>query len=309
MQRYTEKSKNTRTQKKKKSKELKQLWKSIENKPKSALMKKQWAKYLSKGTALTLMHYNKTSPLYKSYKNTTYCADLIVVEQGSQKVKSTYCKNRWCQVCNRIKTARLISGYMPEIDKLFQPVFITLTAPTVQGIDGLKKRIKEFEDTWRVLYKKTKRAKYKREYREFKGVRKMEVTIRPGGFYHYHFHLIVDGWAEGEWLIGQWLKKFPNADRKAQDIRFVDEFGRFEIFKYAIKSEVKQDKVSAERYDAVFQALRNKQTYRAFGGIKMIKEDFEDEDLINDLLDTGEPIVNIEIPDKVLRMISYPTEL
>ncbi|MGL4584588.1 MAG: protein rep, partial [Flavobacterium sp.] len=232
------------------------------------------------------MNFNPKSKLFKSYKNSTYCAETLLTNEVG-KIHTTYCKNRWCLTCGRIKTARLINAYLPQLEELFQPVFITLTLPTVLGSE-LGMRIAEMEKGWRDIYKNTKQGKYKKTYQIFKGIRKAECTIRPGGLYHYHFHFIIDGWAEGEWLISQWLKRFPQANRLAQDIRFADEFSFKELFKYAFKAEVKSgSKTNAERYDLVFNALRGKRTYQAFGGIKAIEEDFDEDDLTDAIVLEG----------------------
>ncbi|MEK6495497.1 protein rep [Myroides odoratimimus] len=291
---------------------------------KGTLKKKQWSKYVSKGIALSLMHFNSKSKLFKSYKNSTYCAETLLTNEVG-KIHTTYCKNRWCLTCNRIKTARLINAYLPQLEELFQPVFVTLTLPTVSGED-LSIRIAEMEKEWRAIYKNTKQGKYKKTYQIFKGIRKAECTIRPGGLYHYHFHFIIDGWAEGEWLIGQWLKRFPHANRLAQDIRFADEFSFKELFKYAFKAEVKSSsKTNAERYDLVFNALKGKRTYQAFGGIKAIEEEFDEDDLeggivlegmanrifkwcTDDWYDKadGNALVGLKIPEKVKKLTNYP---
>lgn len=291
---------------------------------KERLVKRQWAKYISKGIALSMMKYNKSSKLIKSYKNSSYCAETMATDDKG-KIITTYCKNRWCLVCNRIKTARLINNYLPQLQELYNPVFVTLTLPTVP-IEELADRIKEMEKNWRQMYKMTDKAKYKKTYQPLRGIRKAECTIRPNGLYHYHFHLIVENWAVGEWIIAQWLKRFPQASPKAQDIRLADEFSHRELFKYAFKSEVKaNDMENAKRYDAVFNVLRGKRTIQAFGGIRAIEEDFEDEDLNADILlddyanrifkwvesdwydkSTGEALIGLPIPKKVQNMASYP---
>lgn len=287
------------------------------------LKRKQWSKYVSKGISLSLMHFNPKSKLFKAYKNTSYCAEVLATDENG-KLTTTYCKNRWCQTCNRIKTALMINGYMPQIKELFQPVFVTLTLPTCNGSE-ITNRISEMEKVWSVILRKSKRPTYTKKNNIFKGVRKAEITIRPNDKYHYHFHFIIDGWAEGEWLISEWLKKFPEANRKAQDLRFIDEFGKFEIFKYAIKSEVKTDNQNAKRYDLVFNALRAKRTFSAFGGIKKIEEEFNEEDLKANVIlenqieqvfkwvgsdwfnkETGEALINIPIPQKVKDLTNYP---
>lgn len=292
--------------------------------PKDVLRKKQWSKYVSKGISLTLMHFNPNSKLFKSYKNSTYCAETLLTNEVG-KIHTTYCKNRWCLTCNRIKTARLINEYLPQLETLFNPVFVTLTLPTIEG-EELPERIVEMEKAWRAIYNSTKQVKYKRTHDIFRGIRKAECTIRPNGHYHYHFHFIIDGWAEGEWLIGQWLRRFPSADRKAQDIRFANEFAFRELFKYAFKAEVKSgSKTNAKRYDLVFNALRGKRTYQAFGGIKAVEEDFNEDDLTGAVVlegmanrifkwctddwydkSTGEGLIGLEIPEKVKNMVDYP---
>lgn len=295
--------------------------------PKETLMKKQWSKYVSKGIALSLMHYNPKSEIFKSYKNSTYCAETLLTNEVG-KIHTTYCKNRWCLTCNRIKTARLINAYLPQLEQLFQPVFVTITLPTVPG-EELPERIAEMEKTWRRIYKNSTEIAYKKKNNLFKGIRKAECTIRPNGMYHYHFHFILNDWAQAEWLVSQWLKRFPEADRKAQDIRFANEFAFRELFKYAFKAEVKSNnKTNSKRYDLVFSALRGKRTYQAFGGIKAIEEDFNEEDLTNGIVlegmynkifkwcvddwyekGSGEALVGLGIPKKVKNMVDYPEKV
>jgi hypothetical protein len=244
------------------------------------LQKKQWTKFISKNFASILIKWNPNSKLIKSYKNTFFgCADTLIVTDN-ENLTTTYCKNRWCGVCNRIKTAKAINAYFPQLSKLFDPVFVTLTLPTCTG-DELPGRIKEMESEWRLIYQNTKKSSYLKKNNVFKGIRKAECTIRPYGMYHYHFHIILNDWVQAEWLVAQWLHRFEKASHKAQDIRFADETSFKELFKYAFKSEVKTSNENAKRFDLVFNALRNKRTFQCFGGIHQIKEDFEEDELVN----------------------------
>ena len=295
--------------------------------PLDVLKKRQWSKYVSKGIALSLMHYNPNSDLFKSYKNTSYCSEVLRTDEAC-KLTSTYCKNKWCLTCGRIRTGRLINVYYFELEKLKTPVFVTLTLPTVIG-DELPTRIAEMEKQWRLLYNQTKKAKFKSTFESFKGVRKAECTIRPNGHYHYHFHFILEGYEQGKWLIEQWLRRFPEANKGAQNIKIVSKKNNNaynEIFKYAFKSEVKaSNKANAERYDLVFCAFKGKKTIQAFGGVKAIKEDFSEEDLTNGIVLEGRPneilkwctddwygskegeaLVGLGIPQKVKNLTNYP---
>jgi hypothetical protein len=285
------------------------------------LRKKQYAKYISRVTAKSLIYYNPTSPLIKAYGNTAYgcCENLIV--SSSNRLVTTYCKNRWCNSCNRIKTAKAINNYHPQLSKLTDSVFVTLTLPTCTA-EYLPARIEEMEKMWRLIYQYSKKAAYKKEYEPLQGVRKAECTIRPNHLYHYHFHLILKNEKQGKWLINQWLKRFPEASIKSQHIRPTDKGSFIELFKYAFKCEVKASNTNAVRYDVVFRALRNKRTYQAFGGIKQCKEDFDEKELVNGLelegqadeiykwcvddwfrLSDGLALVNKEIPDRIKEMV------
>jgi hypothetical protein len=237
------------------------------------------------------------------------------------KLTTTYCKNRWCGVCNRIKTAKAINAYFPQLSALFNPVFVTLTLPTCLE-NELPARVKEMETEWRLIYQNSKKQSYLRKNNPLKGIRKAECSIRPNGMYHYHFHLILNDWQQAEWLVSQWLHRFPSASHKAQDVRFANETYFKELFKYAFKSEVKATKVNANRFDAVFCALRNKRTYQCFGGIRQIQEDFDENELVNGITLEGQAneiyvwcdedwfrksdglgLVNKPIPDRVKDMI------
>jgi len=282
---------------------------------KSNLQKKQWTKYLSNYISFRLIADNPESTILKSYKNTQFCTD--VLKHQKDRITSTYCKNRWCITCNRIRTATLINGYEPQLKSLFQPYFVTLTLPTVPGYD-LSKQIELMEKNWRKISQDTKNKKFLREHKNFIGIRKAECTVRPNEHYHYHFHLIVDGWAVAEWLVAKWLKINPNADHKAQDIRPADDGSLKELFKYFTKIATKsQTKVDYKRLDLIFTGLKGKRTFQAFGGLKAINEDIEDDlmsqemDLITEtkiykwnledwynIID-GEALVGQEIPEKV----------
>lgn len=239
--------------------------------------KQQWAKTLSTHFAINLAMQNPDSPMKKSYDNSYHCAR--VKEYDGEKMTSTYCKNRWCYTCNRIRTAVNINNYGPEISKMGQPYFVTLTRPTCT-IDELPGQIKKMETAWRRLYKYSK-MKTKAPYRNgifLKGVRSVEVTLRPGGLYHYHYHFIVDGWANAEWLRSQWLKRNPDSTENAQDVRPADKGAMMELFKYAIKMSVKvADSNDFKRLDKVFQALKGKRTLSTFGGFKVPKKVKDDE--------------------------------
>ena len=178
-------------------------------------------------------------------------------------------------ICGRIRTGVLINGYLSQLQSLEDPQFVTLTLKTVNEQD-LPQRIKDIEVEWRKIAKLSSETKRQ----NFRGIRKAECTVRPNGMYHYHLHLLVSGADNANWLVNQWLKRFPDlASADAQDIRPADERSYKEIFKYFTKliTSKSEERVFDEfdRLDVIFRALVGKRTYQPFGGIKLISEDID----------------------------------
>lgn len=237
--------------------------------------KKHFGYYLS----CHLYFKNEQSAIRKSYRNTMYCASVLMPTEKGLRAK--YCKNRWCPTCQSIRIAKLICGYASQLDEMCDPYFVTLTAPTVSAGE-LEQRIKEFGSTWRLMT----RQRYWKEHKP-NGIRKAECTLRPEGQYHYHYHVIIDGREHAEWLINQWLKRVKGSNIKAQDMRQVRPGEYIEIFKYFTKL-ISTDKLAGkehryidfERLNVVFETLKGTRVYQPFGKIKPIKEEIDDDQLI-----------------------------
>ena len=233
-------------------------------------------KHLGYYLACHLYYRNEGSALNKSYQNTMYCASVLAhTERG---LSARYCKNRWCPVCQSIRIATLINGYASQLNEMASPYFVTLTGPTVPE-EKLKDRIKEFGNTWRSMTNQS----YWRGHKP-NGIRKAECTLRPDGQYHYHYHVIIDGRENAEWLIAQWLVRIKGSSIKAQDMRPVRKGEYLEIFKYFTKL-ISTDKsagkerryIDFERLNVVFSTLKGTRVYQPFGAIKAIREEIDDE--------------------------------
>ncbi len=238
---------------------------------KASLLKRARAKFLSHSLANRLIENNPSSYLKHSYEASTYCNSVLL--QTGQKLTGTYCKNRWCAVCNRIRTAKLINGYEPVIKRLDSCYFVTLTKQTVNAV-CLPKSIDFMNKSWRHILTSREGRR-----RKIKGVRKAECTVRPNGHYHYHFHVVVDGLDNAEWLVKEWLSIMGNlADSKAQDIRIADDTSLKELFKYFTKLTVKGEGtlIDYKRMDLIFNALRGKRVYQPFGTVRPISEEIDE---------------------------------
>lgn len=243
-------------------------------KDKGILLNRARKKYISYGLSSRLYFDNNSSPLNPSYFGSMLCCD--VLRQEGKKLETSYCNQRWCLNCNRIRTARLITGYLSQIQSFKSPYFVTLTKRTVKGCD-LPASIEQMAVTWRKITDMARKTR-----NEFKGVRKAECTIRPDDMYHYHFHLVIDGKKNAEWLIHAWIQRMgDDAQAQAQDMRVANDNSLKELFKYFTKLttkniEGKKVMFDTVRMDVIFQAMRGKRVFQPFGGLKIITEEIED---------------------------------
>jgi hypothetical protein len=233
------------------------------------LLQKAKNSYFSKGLAKNLMFLD--SKLKKGYKRTYYDCQTTIVQQG-KKLTSRYCGARWCNTCNRIRTAKLMNGYLKPIQAMEQPMFVTLTIPNV-----IKEDLKHFIKLMVSVSTNSIRT-IKRKKIAFNGIRKFECTYNAiEDTYHPHFHFIVEGLKASEELTNEWLKRFPLSASWCQDITPLT--NEIELFKYQTKIVSKADNgyyVFLEPLDTIFTAIKGMRTFQSFGNIKMVKEDIEE---------------------------------
>jgi hypothetical protein len=231
-----------------------------------SLIRRARAKFFSYAVVFPLIALD--SPLHKSYWNTYHCCETLARE--GETVTGSYCKNRWCTVCNRIRTAVLINTYKPVLESWEDKWFVTLTIPNVPAEelkDALKGMQVEFSRIRKTLGKRNERGKGEK----FVGFRKLECTYNPNrNDYHPHYHVIVKGEQMARELLSEWLRRFPDADNKAQDIRPADDDSVMELFKYFTKlitkaNRSKDGQVFIKPLDVIFQAIRGKRTFQNFG--------------------------------------------
>jgi hypothetical protein len=120
----------------------------------------------------------------------------------------------------------------------------------------------------------------RRRITEFNGIRKLECTYNANDdTYHPHFHFIIDGKTNSEWLIQEWLKRNPDASPLGQDYRKADENKLMELFKYTTKIVSKTDQgfqVYIKPLDTIFQSMYKLRTFQPFGNVRMISEDIQE---------------------------------
>jgi hypothetical protein len=218
--------------------------------------------------------------LVKQIKYSLGCNQIINIDHEQKKITSKYCGYRHCIICNRIRTANYITKYNFENLNLSNPYFITLTIPNVK-YEILNKAINHMHQTFNKI-RDNYRKKYKGE--KLQGIRKFECTYNEKtDTYHPHFHFIQQGLHEAQLLQKYWLKQFPNASIKAQNIKEItteDDSSLIELFKYATK-QITKDSTDAKAEDIIYRALEGMRIYQTYGKLKKIVSPKEAKDEIN----------------------------
>jgi len=209
------------------------------------------------------------SPLKDAYWQTYHCASVILQEGNT--LKSLFCKQRWCGVCNNIRTANLMNGYREPLKTLKDPQLVTLTIPNVQGT-RLRSTIENMQNNF-VLIKRALERRYKIK---IIALRKIECTYNAEtDTYHPHFHIVMEGEGISKEFINEWLKRYPKAKRSAQDIRRAKKGTMQEIFKYFTKLVTKES-FHPKQMDIIFRAMKGKRVFQAYGLKKEVSEEIED---------------------------------
>lgn len=246
------------------------------------LHKKNLVKIFTQKIALSLINANPNSDLKKSYWRTYHCIDDATVTNGKFKTHH-YCKNRFCPVCARIRSGIIINGYEKQLSEIEDLTLLTLTVPNVSAIE-LKETITDLIQSFRKIVNSYKASDKKNKTFTIDGVRKIECTYNfQENSYHPHLHILTNKYA-AEYLLGKWLQLHPTAKRCAQDSKPANNNSIKEIAKYFSKifGKDKNGKLKImppQALDIINLAFRKVRTFQSFGKIKLIKEDFEENEL------------------------------
>lgn len=174
------------------------------------------------------------SPIHKLYERAYHCNNTLY--QKGDKITAKYCNSRTCINCNRIRTAKLVKGYLTPLKELanIEPdnnlEFVTLTIPNCKPEelnDIVYSMKKNLTNLIRVIREKRKI--------DISGITKIECTYNDNeNTFHPHFHLIVNK-NSGQLIIDEWLKRYPDAAHWCQKTQKADTGSLLEMFKYTTK--------------------------------------------------------------------------
>jgi hypothetical protein len=223
------------------------------------------------------------SPCHKTYQFAYHCCNQLI--QTENKVKGKYCNSRICNVCSRIRTAKLMNGYYEPLKKLGKLEFTTLTRRNVSG-NILRETINEMQKKLTLILRNIREKKKI----DFSGIIKLECTYNSErDDYHPHFHILTNK-DIGNLIINEWLKRYDKeiVNRLAQHVVIANDNSTKEMFKYVTKFLEKDNgeeskeptlNIYVSALDTIMVALRNKRTFQAIGSLRKLKVKEEVEDL------------------------------
>jgi hypothetical protein len=254
------------------------LTKSAKFSAKENFGKRARVKYLTEAMAVGLANLPSTK-LTKSYWNTFYCSSIL--QKKGDSLTGKYCKNRWCLVCCRIRSAQLIKQYAPVLESWPEKHLVTLTVPNCSAADldptvkGMKVGFDTIRRSWAMQHRRKQRDS------PLIALRKLETTNNPErDDYHPHFHLVVPDLSTGNELRAAWLTQFPSAKWDGQDVRPANGGAAHELFKYFTKlvtTKSKERFIRLEPLNVIFEAIAGQRTFQAFG-VSKAKEELGDEE-------------------------------
>lgn len=250
------------------------------------LQKRARAKFIT--NALILKLITLETSLKDSYWNTWHCNS--VISQEGKTLTSKYCNNRWCNICNRIRTAKLLNGYYNEINTWQDKWFVTLSRRSVTR-KQLKREINAVIEVFfgikEMMKKRHQRGQVYRGQGKLIGIRKIEITYNNDvhskwyGTYHLHFHFIIKGRFCAEMLYLEWQRRNGELVHwKGQDIRRADPGSIIELFKYITKI-IGKGELSVKALDVIFRAMYGRRIFQTYGGLKRVSEDVDELDSRN----------------------------
>lgn len=231
--------------------------------------------------------FEQEQKIIKSYRNMFYCnSEMILQPDGT--LKTRYCKNRLCLICNANKTASLIDKYECVFNEWEQDMYmVTLTISNVTN-DILKDSIMYMNKTFNKIKDVFKKKYQKNDIEKFEGIKKLECTSNRENDFHPHFHILVRGEQNALKLKDLWIdyinkgkhqiidsktgevKKIIKffAGESGQDVRKADNNSIKELFKYFTKiiSKTATDRaVYIDRIDTIFRSIRGCRIFQSFG--------------------------------------------
>jgi|LakMenEpi03Aug12_release.lakeMendotaPanAssembly.Ray.scaffolds.fasta_scaffold23832_18 plasmid rolling circle replication initiator protein Rep len=219
------------------------------------------AKFLTQELIQAIIEIRGAKMVDKHFARALGCATFIKIADNG--ITSRFCENRFCLVCNRIRTAQLFQMYGRVITDLPDLYFVTLT---------IKNPVKkDLSPSIKLMYKRFAWIKdlLRKQKIKLLGLRKLEITYNDReNTYHPHYHLIISGQYQAEHLVDYWLKYNKESVAAAQDMRKADEKALKELFKYFTKLKSNNsysEKVTISALNHIINCVKGVRIFQPIG--------------------------------------------
>ncbi len=255
---------------------------------KRGLKKKLSSKFAYKMLAFVKANFPNDEMMIKRMIRQIKCSSRLEIYSNGV-VKSIFCKEKTCSVCNSIRLAKFLDKYLDPIkgENIKYHMVLTVRNP---GQSDLKSTIDKMYDFFNNSSLRKDKA-YRGLNKTIKMFRSFETTLNEkSNTYNVHFHILLAGQKEtevieyGKLLIDFWLKYFKEkANIKAQYLE-KQEKSILENFKYLFKI----NDITVSNIRMVYHLLKAIEGKRLFTAknIHLTKETIESkEEKFNDIED------------------------
>ena len=240
------------------------------------------SKFVGSAIAMRLIRLEGITDIeFRRYDRLKDCAGSLI--RKDNKLISHYCFNRFCLVCNRIRTAHLINHYGAAMAALPDKSFLTLTVKNCKE-SQLRDQISTLKRNFFLM----KKAIKKQYGLSIDGMRKIETTYnKQVDTYHPHLHIIMNDptviYQDQQMKITQimlqkWLQRFPETTNiKAQDSKPATDGDLNEMFKYFTKLISKDKKtgkykmIPPRQLRVIMRAVEGTRIFQTYGNIRKLR--------------------------------------
>lgn len=234
--------------------------------------KRAYAKHRTMGFIDGLIELNNVRR--EQYDRTKKCGCLIL--QEGKKFTSRYCGYRWCILCSRIKSGKIIREYLNPMSENKDWYHVTLTLKNVEGKDLRKTNKLMFKIFSNIM----RRIKYRNKV---KATRTIECTYNPiKNDFHPHMHVLITGEENANYLKENWIYEVS----KHYGMKVVEGIGSEvcldylqkvdkvtdteralkEVLKYPTKHfDDNENAIPSLALDTIYHSFENLRTFQVYG--------------------------------------------
>jgi len=188
------------------------------------------------------------------FESTLHCQDEKKSANG-RAYTDYYCKQRCCLICLANLKAEKVNTYLPVVEDMADPHFVTLTVVSVKK-EELEKRVKDIAKAIRTLIARYKKRAQRNKGMKFYGLWSLESNFNPLAFtYNPHIHMILPSEYAAETFRNDWIEYWKERkvkiDDDAQHYRKVKRDRKkdlIEIVKYGSKIFTEPDVAKRMKY-------------------------------------------------------------